>query len=264
MGRCPSENEVFSASDYKSVYPKGIENHYWNAARNDLIYRTLKPHIQAGDLIMDVGCGTGVSVGYLRQKGLNTLGVEMGAAPVIKGLEPYVSTETDLFNLDESLKRKIKVVMLLDVLEHIGQRQEFLQTLARQLPSCQLILLTVPARMELWSAYDEHWGHYLRYNRPTLKGELREAGWKPEICFYFFNWVYLASLVLGLLGIRKSTEFKPVGSNRLNTLFHRLLGAFTKLESRLLPGFLPGSSIACLAFRSAETVPPRQSEQQLV
>jgi SAM-dependent methyltransferase len=260
MSRTSSESEVFASSDYERVYPAGIENHYWNAARNELIYRTLKPQLLVGDLVMDVGCGTGISVDYLRSKGLDVLGVEKGAAPVIQGVDAYVSTETDLFDLDESLKQKITVVLLLDVLEHIGSRQDFLRNLAEQLPNCRLILLTVPARAELWSAYDEYWGHYLRYDRPTLEGELRESGWKPQVCFYFFNWIYLASLLLGWLGIGKSTHFNPIGGNGLSSLFHRLLGGVTKLESRLMPGFIPGSSIACLALRNTGAAVPVQPD----
>jgi hypothetical protein len=246
------QNEIFTPSDYETVYPEGIENHFWNIARNDLIYRTVTPHVEEGDLVMDVGCGTGLTVGYLSDRGINVRGVELGAPPVSPGLGPLIFTETDLFALDDSLKREVKVLMLLDVLEHIGQRQDFLQELTRQFPNCRMLLVTVPARMELWSPYDEHWGHHLRYNRPTLSRELREGGWDSGANVYFFNGVYLASLLLSKLGINKSIDFKPIGDNRLISLFHRIAGFFTKLETRIVPGFIPGSSIACLACRSTD------------
>lgn len=246
------QNEIFTRSDYETVYPAGIENHFWNIARNDLIYRTLMPHVEKGDLVMDVGCGTGITVGYLRDRNINIRGVELGAAPVIAGLESLVSTQTDLFDLDDSLKEEVKVLMLLDVLEHIGQRQDFLKALTGQFPNCRMLLVTVPARMELWSSYDEHWGHHLRYDRTTLSRELREGGWDSGANVYFFNWVYLASLLMSKLGITKSTDFSPIGDNPFIFLFHRIAGFFTKLETRVVPGFIPGSSIACLACRSAD------------
>jgi hypothetical protein len=243
------EQEAFKRDDYHRVYPKGIENHFWNTARNDLVYRLLKPHLDPGDLVLDVGCGTGIVVSYLRQKAINVRGVELGDAPLISGLESLISTGTDLFDLEESLKKEVKVILLLDVLEHIGQRREFLQQVFRQLPNCQFIVATVPARMELWSSYDEFWGHHLRYNRMQVEQDLQHGGWVTENCFYFFNWVYVVSLVMGKLGFKKANDFKPIENNGLARLFHGLLGAVTKLESRLVPGFVPGSSIACLASR---------------
>ena len=85
-------------------------------------------------------------------------------------------------------------MLLLDVFEHIKDRRQYLQQIYRELPNCRQLVITVPARMELWSGYDEHWGHHLRYDRPGLEAELSESGFAPEKTAYFFHWVYLASL----------------------------------------------------------------------
>lgn len=244
------ENEIFTRDEYREVYPDGIELHFWNLARNDLIYHWLRPGLQADELVMDVGCGTGLVVADLVARGCNARGVELGAAPVIQGLEDRVSTHCDLFALDQETRERIRVVLLLDVLEHIGDRVNFLRQLHRDLPNCHTLLITVPARRELWSDYDKHWGHYLRYNRPQLRDELSAAGFKPERCAYFFNWLYLASLLMKTLRIGKGTSFSPIRRGSPVALFHRLLGWATQLETRLVPGMVAGSSLACIARRA--------------
>jgi SAM-dependent methyltransferase len=252
------DHEIFTPSEYERVYPDGIERHYWNIARNELIYGLLAPHIEPGDLVMDVGCGTGITVAYLRARGVNIRGVERGAASVTRELDSIVSTETDLFMLDDAIKQDIKAILLLDVLEHIGERQSFLMKLAKQLPNCKVMILTVPARMELWSSYDEHWGHYLRYNLENLRHELKVGQWTTHKSFYFFNWIYVASFLVGKLGVKRGLDFQPIARGGLITVLHRILGFLTKLESRIMPGFVPGSSIACVAFPDGEGLAPRK------
>ena len=250
------EGEIFTSEEYREVYPIGIEHHFWNIARNDLVHRWLSPHLRDGDLVMDVGCGTGIVVNELKSRGVTICGVELGAAPVMPGLEDDVQTETDLFDLDDTLKARISIVLLLDVIEHIQDRQQFLQRIFRELPNCRLLLLTVPARMEIWSDYDRHWGHYLRYDRRGLEKELLQSGFTPQKTAYFFHWVYLASIAMGLLGLAKSTDFQAMESHGIKAFCHRLLGLFTRLESRLVPGFVAGSSIACSASRCEIAEPP--------
>lgn len=249
------EGEIFTHSEYRQVYPPGIERHFWHIARNDLIHRWLRPVVSADDLLLDVGCGTGIVVDYLRSRGMKARGVEQGAAPVVPGLEGEILTGTDLFQLERPLLDEVSAVLLLDVLEHVGDRRDFLRRIHTALPHCRYLLITVPARRELWSGYDEHWGHHLRYDRRALEQELRGSGFAVRRNAYFFHWLYLASYAMGLLGIRKRTDFDAIPARGLRPLMHRLLGAFTRLESRLVPGFVAGSSIICLAERTTGAAP---------
>lgn len=239
--------EVFEQDEFHSAYPAGIERHFWNLARNDLIFQWLRRELRQGDLVMDVGCATGIAVQSLSHRGINVRGVETGSAPVLDDIKELVTTEINLFDLDLETKSQIKAVLLLDVLEHMGNRKEFLKQLSAELPNCHTFLITVPARQEIWSNYDAHYGHYLRYDRPTLEEEIEAAGLSSVRTSYFFNWLYLASLILKWTGIQKGTEFSPLPTKGIKPILHRALGFITRMESRLMPPFVAGSSIIALA-----------------
>ena len=243
-------DEVYDTSDYSQGYPEGIEHNFWNLARNDLLYRLLEPLVGPEDLVMDVGCGPGIFLGSLQGKPVNARGVEKGSPPVKPGLELLIDTGTDLFELDEQTKQRIKVVLLLDVLEHITDRRQFLQKVSSELPNCGYLLITVPARMEVWSSFDSDWGHFLRYDRPGLAGELAGSGFTPSRMDYYFQWVYVVMLGMRCLGVARRSGFRSPTRNRLLAFCHRLLAAITRLEARLMPGFVPGSSIVCVARRA--------------
>jgi hypothetical protein len=242
-------DEIYSPGEYSIGYPEGIEFNFWNLARNDLLYGILASVVKDDELVMDVGCGPGIFLASVQDKSINARGVERGS-PVLKpSLESIIDTGTDLFDLDLQLRQKIKVVVLLDVIEHIADRQEFLQRIYSQLPNCQYLLVTVPARMEVWSNFDRDWGHYLRYDRPGLDRELAAGGFKTIRSGYYFQWVYLAMLVMKMLGVERGSDFKSPTRSRATAFLHRVLGFFTRVESRLVPGFFAGSSIVCLAAR---------------
>jgi SAM-dependent methyltransferase len=242
--------EEYSESCYALGYPEGIESHFWNVARNALVFKYLQRVLSNDDLVVDVGCGSGIFLSYARSRGINIRGVEKGAAPLKPGLEAAIDTGTDLFELDDSVKQKIRVVLLLDVLEHIEKRQDFLQQIYSQLPNCEYLLITVPARQEIWSNFDSFWGHHLRYSRPVLMRELNAGHFTPTKIAYFFHWVYLVSLLLKGLGGKRKTSFDSPGRNRILAACHWVLGFATRLESAVVPGFVVGSSIFCIARRS--------------
>ena len=245
--------EIFTEAQFALGYPQGSQGHFWNRARNELVWRWLRPLLGSEQLALEVGCGGGIVIDYLRDRGLRIRGVEPGNPPLPPQLRELVDTNTSVFDLDVRTRGQVKVLLLLDVIEHIGEneRGEFLQRLSRDFPNSQYLLVTVPARREMWSNYDEYWRHYLRYNRPQLVAELNAGGFQAITTRYFFHWVYLAGMLLKLLGIRRNPGLKAPVVGSLPFWLHRLLGILSTLETRLLPGFVAGSSIACVAVRVA-------------
>jgi len=73
-----------------------------------------------------------------------------------------------------------------DVLEHIEDRNRFLEEIYRVLRPRGRFILTVPALSLLWSQADIDAGHFLRYSRRTLRKELELHGFEVELMGYFF------------------------------------------------------------------------------
>ncbi len=242
---------IYTTGEYEEGYPEGIERHFWHRARNAFLCRAARKVSVPGETLMDVGCGPGIFLKAMQGSDRMLLGVEQGTPRLLEGLSAQVLVGTDVFALDEAIRDQVNVLLLLDVLEHLENRAEFLQNLWRAFPNCHHLIVTVPARRELWSGFDEYWGHQLRYDRNTLIAELEAGGCVPQRTVYFFNWLYLVSLLLKLTGLRRSHDFSPPASTPLRAFMHSVLGLFTRLETRLMPGFVVGSSLLCVAKRSA-------------
>ncbi|MCZ6830440.1 MAG: class I SAM-dependent methyltransferase [Gammaproteobacteria bacterium] len=242
--------ETYTAQEYALGYPDGIETHFWHIARHHALLRALKTLRIKDQLILDVGCGVGITTRFLHDQGFNIRGIEQGDAPVPEPSRTYITTRQDLFDMTAAQKQDVTCVLLLDVLEHMADREGFLTELQRQLPNCQTLVLTVPARRELWGEFDRFWGHQLRYDRPTLAGELSRCGFTVQRISYYFHLVYLAGLLLKTLRVNRSKAFSSPRKSWPLSLLHRLLGLYGRLENRLIPGFIPGSSILCVATRS--------------
>lgn len=241
--------QTFSEDEYLLAYPEGIDAHFWNRTRNDRLKSALSAVAPEDGLILDVGCGMGVATRYLRQHGYDCHGVELGQAPLPPDLADYVQTGTDVADLDSSFRERVKVLLLLDVLEHLDDRVAFLQRLAQLFPQAGKLVVTVPARMEIWSNYDDFWHHRLRYNCEGLGAELEAAGYHVQSVGYFFHLVYLVARLMSALGMQRSTGFEAPSRNLLTRTLHGLLSCYGWIENRVLPGKLPGSSILAIAQR---------------
>ncbi len=232
----------FTDSDYDEGYPNGYEFHYWVRARSRIVAHCVGTLCKKGETLLDIGAGRGHYVRVLRAEGFDAYGCDLGNPDVHDEVRPFVFTKTDFADLDADLRRRVTAVLLLDVIEHIERPDRFIVSILAALPSVRWIIVTVPARQELWSNYDEHYRHYLRYDVGGLRQLARACGLAITYWSYFFHGLYVPAWVLKRLGRDRFTAFPAPQFRRL----HALVGQLFWLESRLLPKAVFGTSLLCV------------------
>jgi SAM-dependent methyltransferase len=230
----------FTEQQYHESYPPGIERHFWHRARNAIIASTLSRAGMATGSLLEIGCGTGIVIDHLRRRGIDCIGCDLADAPVLDRVRDVVSSATDFRALPVAIRTKIEGVLLCDVLEHVPDAASFLAAIRDALPALRRVLVTVPARRELWSVWDDHYGHQRRYDRPLLCADLRRGGLQPIEVRYFFHALY------GAMYLRRQKRSERIAAPRW-PLPHRLIGAGFRVEHKLLPSSLPGTSLVAVA-----------------
>jgi hypothetical protein len=254
---------AFTEQQFAEVYPDGIENHFWNVARNAMVsaqIRWIERRQQAPvGTMLEIGCGRGIVVDYLRRSGRDCYGADLAAGGVLETVRDHVWCGTDCLDLPESFRRRVELILLLDVIEHIEDAAGFVAGIRHAYPDCRWLLISVPARMELWSNFDEAYGHFRRYDEVTLRSELTTAG--AELVRWRYRFVLLYPLIYGLLRTRRS---RPLNNSTPWPLLHRLLAHVIRSETWLCPSWMYGTSILAVASllerqqTDKDPVPPHQ------
>lgn len=235
---------AFTSEQYAHPYPDGIQEHYWTFARNRIVARRLAEVLgSARDArVLDIGCGRGITVDYLRQRGFDAWGCEVASPlPITPAVAPYLHLETDAFTLDEAARGAVRTILLLDMLEHLEDPTAFLLECRSRFPACTSVLVTLPARMELWSNYDEYYGHFRRFDRASLEAMIPRDAFEIVRFNYFYRLLYAPARLLSALGRRRAIEVNAPEPGR--RWMHHLIGRVFDLEERVLPARLAGTSL---------------------
>lgn len=236
----PTRDEMADA------YPPGVEHHYWTLARNHLLLRDLERYRAHRGVVLDIGCGPGIVVSYLRTRGVDCYGVDPNAPALAREqLAPWVRTTTGAFELPGDFRATVTTLLLMDVLEHIEQPVEFLAQCHAAFPRAAQVFVTLPARMEIWSPWDERYGHFRRYTLEAFQAEVDASPWQLIESRYWFRALYAAARVYQRLGGQRS---ESIASPRWRVL-HRAVAAALIGESRCLPRRVPGSSLFAVLSR---------------
>jgi hypothetical protein len=132
------------------------------------------------------------------------------------------------------------VIALLDVVEHEADDVAFLSSLVRRSRPRTRFVVTVPASMLLWSAWDVELGHHRRYSRRTLETTLRAAGLHVSEVSYLFPELWAVALArrvqrpsMSADPARNSPEFRPL-PRTVNAVL-RSIGRVTVAARRFVP-----------------------------
>jgi hypothetical protein len=230
----------FTQEQFAALYPDGIKNHFWNRARNRILRRFLERNRCQNDPVLEIGCGRGIVVEYLRSVGMQCSGVELGQAEALSNVRDLIQTGTDAFDLPDDFRKSIRTILLLDVLEHFQEPETFLTRVTLYFTNVQNIVVTLPARSELWSNYDEYNGHFRRYDSEMLQ-RLRPSGLQLKEFRYFNHILYPAFwVIIRLFRQRATTVRAPKGKA---IFLHLILSLILQVDDFLLPARLPGTSL---------------------
>ena len=223
--------------------------HWWYVARRDilatLIERRIKP--PQGARILEVGCGTGHNLDMLGRFGsVDAIEVDQAARDMASARLGRPVMDAPLPALEGVEDGAYDLIAMLDVLEHLDDRQGALANLARKLKPGGRILITVPAFPFMWSGHDEVNHHKLRYTRATLRRDVAGAGLKLDMMRWFNSLLFpvAAGARMGsrLLGLKGGDDKVP--ARAVNALFRWIFGLERYAIGRLpLP---PGVSLAAI------------------
>lgn len=171
----------YKSSDYISHRPKPYSNisllYAW--ARGFMLkykYALLKKHLKQKSSLLDIGCGTGAFMDFMKKKGFEVLGVESNK----KARNICIENKLQVYATEEGLvSNSFDMISLWHVLEHLPEPEEKLVAYRDSLKPGGLLVIAVPNfeshdrihYQQDWAALDvpRHLWHF------TPKGLIKSA-----------------------------------------------------------------------------------------
>lgn len=239
--------------------------HWWFEGRRRIVVPIIDKLMaeHPGRHIVDVGCGTGGTVSTL-SGAYPCVGIDASETAIALARQTYTECAFRHGAMPESLTDLTPTTglfLIMDVLEHIQDDSRFLADLVGAASPGSHILMTVPAKPEIFSAHDEAVGHFRRYEAETLGALWRGLPVDVMLLSYFNAYLYpliylvrRAGNVLGRSAGRQGTDFStpPAPINAMLAWFFGLEGRFlikAMIENRPGPFSTGASLIAVLRRR---------------
>jgi 2-polyprenyl-3-methyl-5-hydroxy-6-metoxy-1,4-benzoquinol methylase len=168
-----------------------VRRHPWWHARAKLALAVLSQHtIRPPAQIMDVGCGWGINIKALEEAGYAVSGLDI-SRQILECIDepPRRLFEADL---NQALPPDVGVndaVLALDVIEHLDDDQNATRQFARLLRPGGIAVVSVPARPDLFSEFDQIQGHRRRYVPETLLAAFRDSTLEVKRIFWWGQWM---------------------------------------------------------------------------
>lgn len=234
-----------------------IERTHWWAVGTRGIFRMLLERAlgdAADPRLMDVGCGTGVTLEEFGRHGwICGLDLSPRALAYAKKRDPRVPVvQADLASLPIA-SGSLDVVLAFDVIEHLDDDVAAAREIHRVLKPGGIAILNVPAFASLWSEKDAANHHLRRYTRGTLRPVVERGGLTIERMTYtnaiLFPPIWLARSFqrIARRPWNPQAEYHPSGIVNV-----ALLGLLRVERGILRMVDLPfGTSVTCVARRTA-------------
>lgn len=173
----------------------------WNIGRRRILEAVMRRYVRGAPdrKILEVGCGTGGNVDFLKSLG-RTSGLDLNPVALRyadgKGFEELVLGSAESMPYDDGT---FDAVAAFDMLEHIADDATALGEMRRVLKGGGHLFITVPAHPWLWTQHDVALHHKRRYTLKGLRSQVGAAGFRIEIISMYMIPTVPYLLVRGLL-----------------------------------------------------------------
>lgn len=221
------------------------KNHPWEYARCSVIDSILKKHIKPSDsksFVLDIGCGDVFFISNYckRNSQFTPIAVDIAFDDTMINYfkEKHRDLRMELYkNLSDVIisdSKKISMVFLLDVIEHIEKDEDFVHLVASQsyITKDTLFIITVPAFQSAYCLRDKWLGHYRRYSKKQLDIVAQKNNFEKIESGYFFTIPLLARYFqkgIEKLNQKKEEKVEGIGNwkggNLITALYKGILMA---------------------------------------
>jgi SAM-dependent methyltransferase len=249
-----SERDVVIVSDPKVVnmadewFEIANLDHFWIKRRFNVLITLLRHLNLSPGRACEIGCGNGLVQRQIEDHfGLPVDGIDLNLAP----LRASVSRKGNLFyyNIFEEraeFEEAYEFLVLFDVIEHVDDQAAFLARASDFVRPGGAIAINVPARQELFSAYDDQAGHLRRYSLESLSKVVGEAGLNEKASTYWgYPLVPLLWLRKQILRNIRADRVIESGFSPRNSVANRALSLLASLE--WIPNKRYGTSLMLIA-----------------
>lgn len=216
-------------------------NHFWIRRRFEVMRKLADSVLRSSTCAAEIGCGNGLlqrdMEDYYR---IPVAGFELNEL----ALQKNVSRESPLYcyNIHQrnpEFRAHFDLLFLFDVLEHIENESEFLQSVKFHLAESGTLLINVPAHQFFFSDYDRAAGHIRRYSMTQLAKIAEHNGLKVH------TWTYWGLPLIPLLLARKAMNMQRgdgrAGFDARGLTMNRFLSLVARCE--LVPQRFVGTSV---------------------
>jgi SAM-dependent methyltransferase len=192
------------------------DSYWWHLAKRRLVVDLLREVAPQPGRLVEGGIGSARNLAEFEQLGYRVIGLD-ALAPAVEHARGRGLTDVHQHDLDEPWPvdaQSVRVVVLLDVLEHTVDPVAVLRNARDVLEADGVVVVTVPAYPSLYGDWDKMLGHYRRYTRKALRSQARDAGLNVRRVTSWNSFTLPAALpVRAIQRIKKekgSTEFPRV------------------------------------------------------
>ena len=181
-------------------------DHFWIRRRFHVMRRLADEVVRNAKSWAEIGCGNGLLQRDMEDHyGILVAGFDLNEV----ALQKNVSRSSPLYcyNIHErraEFRGRYDLLFLFDVLEHIEDESEFLQSVGFHLAPGGSLLINVPAHQSFYSDYDRAAGHIRRYSINELTNVCERNGFRLRASTYWGLPLVPLLLVRKLMSMERS------------------------------------------------------------